>query len=138
MNSKQNIAHQFYQNLGKVFYAIAAADNSVKDEEFNALQRVIKEDWSNKNLTGLDFQSDEKHIVLETFDWLRRDKEYNAEACYSSFVNFKKQNESFFTDKVNTLILKTAGEIAASFSRKNKSELIMLAQLNIELKKNKK
>ena len=138
MNSNQNIAHQFYQNLGKVFYAIAAADNSVKEEEFKTLQRLIIKDYSNTDFIGLNNNNEEVHIVIETFNWLRNDKEYNAEDCYKSFVNFKKQNESIFTENVNKLILKTAGKIAASFSKTNKSELIMLAKLNIELKKSNK
>ncbi len=83
-------------------------------------------------------KSDAENAIIETFNWLCEDEEYNAEACYNSFINFKKENESIFTDHINTLILKTVGKISASFSGQNKSELIMLAKLNIELKSNNK
>jgi hypothetical protein len=50
-------------------------------------------------------------------------------------VYFKRAHNSLFSHNVNKLILKTAREIASSFSGINKSELIMLAKLDIELKK---
>ena len=53
----------------------------------------------------------------------------------NSFINYKNENEHEFTEQIKGLILKTAGKIASSFSGENKSELIMLANLNIEFKK---
>lgn len=44
-------------------------------------------------------------------------------------------NKSLFTENRKRLILKTANAIASSFSNRNKSELIILAKLDIELKK---
>jgi len=77
---------------------------------------------------------DAEHSIINTFKWLHDDNEYNAKTCYNSFLTFKKEHESLFTDQINTLILKTARAIAASFSKVNKSELMLLAKLNIELK----
>ena len=36
---------EFYQNLGKLFYAIAAVDKHVHDVEFDKLKTLIKEEW---------------------------------------------------------------------------------------------
>ena len=48
---------------------------------------------------------------------------------------YKKKHNALFTDKVKGLIMKTAGQIASSFAGVNKSELLMLAKLDMELKK---
>ncbi|WP_299124336.1 hypothetical protein [uncultured Winogradskyella sp.] len=137
MDLNHNTLFQFYQNLGKLFYAIAAIDNSVRDEEFEVLEKLVKKYWLSKSIIEDSSANNLKANIIETFKWLRDDREYDAEACYNSFINFKKQNESIFTDNINSLILKTAGEISASFSGQNKSEVILLAKLNIELKKGK-
>tara|TARA_R110002124_G_scaffold154602_3_gene321703 strand:- start:26662 stop:27075 length:414 start_codon:yes stop_codon:yes gene_type:complete len=130
---KQKTDVEFYQNLGKLFYAIAATDKHVRDEEFSTLKHIINNEWiSSENLEG-DFIA---NTILNTFKWLHNDNEYNAKICYNSFINFKRSHEAFFSKKINSLILKTASSIAASFSSQNKSELIMLAKLYIEFKKN--
>ena len=135
LNLKQNPDIEFYQNLGKLFYAIAASDNHVRAEEFNTLEDIINNEWkSSENLID-EFNASKVNIILNTFKWLHNDNAYNAEVCYNSFINFKKTNEAFFNNKINSQILKTASKIAASFSGQNKSELIMLARLSIEFKK---
>lgn len=131
MNSNQNIVTQFYQALGKLFYAMASADAVVKEEELIKLKAVLDKDW----FTVEGFNTHAKDTVIQTFEWLNHDNEYDAEICYHSFINFKKANEAMFDDQIKSLILKTAGKIASSFNNQNKSELIMLAKLNLELKK---
>lgn len=138
MKLDHNTILQFYQNLGKLFYAIAAADNAVKDEECKAVVNVVKKYWLHQDFIAVKSKNEAENVIIDTFQWLCEDNEYNAEDCYNSFINFKKQNASIFTDSINSLILKTVGKIAASFSGQNKSELILLARLNIELKKGKK
>lgn len=135
MKLDQDILFQFYQNLGKLFYAIAAIDKTVRAEEFETLQKLVNKYWINQDIVANNSKKDLGNVITDTFKWLSEDDEYSAEDCYNSFIRFKKQNESIFNSKMNTLILKTAGKIATSFSNQNKSELIMLAKLNIELKK---
>lgn len=137
MKIKKELVHEFYQNLGKLFYAIAAADNNVRDEELDKLKAVINEEWLTNNSIEDRLKINVEDSIISTFKWLRSDNEYNAEACYNSFIAFKKKHELLFTRDINILILKTARVVAASFSRVNKSELIMLARLDIELKNTK-
>lgn len=133
MDKSNNI--KFYQNLGKLFYAIAASDKVVKEEELDKLKETVKKAWLTSNLVQDDVKAEAEHSIINTFKWLNRDNEYDAETCFNSFLNYKKDHEQLFTEELNALILKTANGIASSFSRKNKSELIMLAKLNLELNK---
>ena len=130
LNPKQNTNIEFYQCLGKLFYAIAAADNCIRDEELEKLEEVLEEEW----IVLDNFNTTDKALIINTFKWLRTDNEYDSEVCYNSFLSFKKGHEEFFNSAMKSLILKTAGKIASSFSRENKSELIMLAKLSIEFK----
>jgi len=134
MKIKKKLFRQFYQNLGKLFYAIAAVDNNVRDEELDKLKKVVKKEWLTTNLIDDRLKINIEDSIINTFKWLHDDNEYNAETCYNSFLNFKKEHERLFTNEINTLILKTARAIAVSFSKVNKSELIMLAKLDMELK----
>ena len=133
MDKTNNI--KFYQNLGKLFYAIAASDKVVKEEELNKLKETVKKVWLTSNLVQDDVKAEAEHSIINTFKWLNRDNEYDAETCFNSFISYKKDHEQLFTKELNALILKTANGIASSFSGKNKSELIMLAKLNLELNK---
>ena len=135
MDAKKELIHKFYQNLGKLFYAIAAIDNNVRVEELNKLKEIVKKEWLTTNLIEDNLKENAEQSIINTFKWLHDNNEYNAEMCYCSFVAFKKNHESLFTSEMNVLILKTARVIAATFSKVNKSELMLLAKLDIELKK---
>lgn len=125
---EKNIKNQraFYQNLGKLFYAIAIADGHVDEYEETALKKMVKKEW---------LPIDESFPILDVFNWLKADQEYNAEDCFNCFITFKSENEELFTQDIKRLIVRTANIIASSFSRKNKSELILLGKLSIEFNK---
>ena len=100
------------------------------------LEKIINNEWITAETLEEKFNENSAIIIINTFKWLHDDNEYNAEVCYNSFINYKKKHDAFFNKKINSLILKTASKIAASFSGLNKSELMMLAKLNLEFKKN--
>lgn len=126
---------KFYQNLGKLYYAIAASDKVVRQEELDKLKETVKKVWLSSNLINDEFKVEAEQSIVNTFKWLNQENEYDAEACFKSFISFKKNHEHLFTPNIKNLILKTTEAIASSFSGKNKSELIMLAKLNLELNK---
>lgn len=135
MNLDDQNTYRFFQNLGKLFFAFASVDDNVREEEVEVVKQLVRKYWLDENILNTISKGDAENVIIKTFDWLYEDNDYNSEACYDSFISFKRQNESFFTDPINSLILKTVGKITASFSGQNKSELILLAKLSIELKK---
>ena len=131
LTQKSNIDNHFYRNLGLLFYAIAAADNTVEEQEIKKLNNLVKTEW--KSIT--DFNSDGEGIIIKTFMRLDSSDTNNAEGCYNSFISYMKSHTALFTPDINALITRTATKITTSFSGQNKSELIMLAKLDLELKK---
>ncbi len=135
MATKKKMTLKFYQNLGKLFYAIAAVDRQVRGEEFDKLKELVKQQWLDVDIIEDAYNTDAAYQIEIIFDWLNEKENLNAKACYNAFVNYKNEQPHLFTVDIKKLILRTAHAIAASFSGLNKSELIMLAKLDLELKK---
>lgn len=127
-SSTPGFAQKFYQNLGKLFYAIAASDKVVKKEEINTLKGIVEQEWLHIDDYQDQFGTDTAYQIEIIFDWLEENQP-DAFLTFEEFSNFKKEHEKLFNNKINKLIWKTADSIAASFAGKNKSELIMLSKL---------
>jgi len=134
MNLSKHKNLEFYQHLGKLFYAIAVADNTVNKEEYLTLIKIVKTHWLTLD-NIVDDYGNKLSPIIDVFNWLDNEQDYHAETCFNSFIDFKRKNEHLFTEETKRLIIKTAGAIASAFAGVNKSELIMLAKLNLELKK---
>jgi hypothetical protein len=137
MKPSQETIIAFYQNLGKLFYAIAAADNVVDEVEFNVLKETVKNKWTKVDPVDDDFHSDAAYQIETVFDWLNNEGFSDSETCFTEFIDFKEEHPSLFTKDIRGLIIKTASKIATSVADINKSELMLVAKLSIELKKTK-
>lgn len=126
---------RFYQNLGRLFYAIAAADGVIKKEEVDALKKVVREEWLNLDQYTDSFGTDAAFQIEIIFDWLDANKP-DPKNAFQNFMDFHSRHKEFFTPEINEKILATSRNIAAAFRGKNKSELVMLAKLQSLLKNN--
>lgn len=133
MENDKKLNIKFYQNLGKLFYAVAAIDKNVRKEEFDRLKEIVKEQWLDIDAIEDDFFSDAAYQIEIVFDWLYDKKEIDVSTYFNEFVSYRNEQSHFFTEPIKQLILKTADAIASSFAGKNKSELILLARLKIAL-----
>ncbi|OIQ18744.1 hypothetical protein [Lacinutrix sp. MedPE-SW] len=123
----------FYQSLGELFYAVAAADRTVKPEEYDALLKMVMDEW--KVYEDVKDYYDESvgyqmEFVFNWFDYEHMD----AYDCFKNFSAYAKSHANLFTTEKKQLILKTAYKIANAFSGKNKSELIILKKLELLFK----
>ncbi|MEM6686238.1 MAG: hypothetical protein AAF617_10680 [Bacteroidota bacterium] len=133
MNITAQKAVVFYQQLGKLFYAMALADKKIKRVEFDTMQNEISLLGMRDDLRISDADIDIAQQITTTFKILYFDKA-TVDACYQDFVTYKRTHESLFTPEIKKTVLKIAGKIAGSFSDVNKSELILLAKLSMEFK----
>lgn len=128
-NSKQ-IGNKLYQNLGKVFYAVAIADKSIHPKEIDRLKSLVREKWLDIDEIEDEYGTDAAFQIEIVFDWLQ-ENEKNGDTCFKEFSVFYKEHKNVFTTTIIDHILQTANSIAYAFSGKNKSELIILAKLKM-------
>lgn len=126
--SDKTMTH-FYQQLGKLFYSVASIDKRVREEEISKLKQILKKEWLPFENSIDEFGTDSAYQIEIVFDWLV-ENDWDIEQVLPDFKNFRKEHESLFTKKINKLILKTARAIADSVFGKNKSEQILINQLD--------
>jgi hypothetical protein len=119
---------KFYQLLGKLFYAAAAIDKTVRREELEALRKSVKTEWLNLDESFDEFETDSAYQIEIVFDWLN-DKHPDPGKAIHSLQIFRQKYPDLFTEKVKAMIMKTASAISSSFAAKNKSELVFLSRL---------
>lgn len=120
----------FYQKIGELFYAIAASDKVVRQAEYTALKDLVSEEWSKHSHTKDEFDTDAIYQMEIVFDWFDYER-MGADECFDRFASYYKDHRRAFTAERKALIKKTANAIAGAFSGKNKSELILLAKLDM-------
>ncbi len=134
MNTTQNIGLAFYQNLGKLFYAIAASDKVVRKSEYESLHNIVTSKWLKIEDLEDEFGMGAAFQIEIVFDWMDYEAP-NAESCLKEFESYYKNHKSYFTKSIKQLIWETANSIADAFSGKNKSELMMLGRLKLIFEK---
>ena len=87
---------KLYENLGKLFYAIAAADKVIHKEEIKTLERIVKEDWVKVDDYKDQFGTDDAFYIEIMFDWMQENSPPAYQAFYE-FKEFKEDNEQLFT-----------------------------------------
>lgn len=122
----------FYQQLGKLFYSIAAVDKTVREEEIEKLKKIVNQEWLPLENTFDVFGTDSAYQIEIVFDWLA-ENQCNYKQILPDFKLFRTEHSSLFTPQVNALIIKTAKAIASSFAGENKSEHVLISQLHAVL-----
>lgn len=132
MSFQENIQNKMYQNLGKLFFAVAMADKNVRPREVTALRQAVREQWLDVDDTEDEFGTDAAYQIEIVFDWLQNE-ESDGENYFMEFKYFFKEHRSLFTKRIREQIYKTARAIAVSFAGANKSELVLLSKLKLLL-----
>ena len=133
MWNSEKVGVALYENLGKLFFAIAMADRSVHIKEVDKLRSFIRKYWLDVDELEDEYGTDAAFRIEAVFDWLL-ENEIEASTSFEDFRTFYKEHGNRFTPFIKVLILDTAHAIANAYARKNKSELVLLANLEILLR----
>lgn len=120
--------NEFYQSLGKLFYAMAMADKVVHPQEVEQLHNAVQQHWLQVDVDEDAFGTDAAYQISIVFDWLQEEGQKET-SYFQEFADYYKAHPSKFSSEIKKLVYGTAETIAASFAGKNKSELVLLAQL---------
>lgn len=124
------VGNKFYQNLGKLFFAVAACDKVVRDEEFASLKKTVTNHWMEIDDTEDEFGNDAAYQIEIVFDFLHASAfEDHADDFVNDFAEFKSENEELFTPKVERIIWRTCVAIADAFYGRNSAEKEILAKI---------
>lgn len=121
-----------YENLGKLFYAIAAADKVIHKEEVLALNEIVNKEWIRVEDSRDEYGTDLGFQIEVIFDWFA-ENEFSAEAAFEKFRIYKEEHEYLFDNELKELIWKTAEKISFAFADREKCEVIMLSRLRLLL-----
>lgn len=132
-DSKKKLGNEFYQNLGKLFYAVTMADHSVHMKELEKLNEVVRDHWLNVDDIEDEYGTDAAFQISTVFDWLL---EYakEGEEIYEEFEQFYTDHKVLFSPEVKSLTMSTSRAIASAFAGSNKAELILLGRLELLFK----
>ncbi|WP_353779417.1 hypothetical protein [Winogradskyella sp. 3972H.M.0a.05] len=125
MKENNQQIHALHSHIGKLFYAITAADGIIRPEEYNTFKNIIKKEVFGENINH--------ELILDSYNKLYLD-DANAEASFDSFITFIEKNKPLFTEELKSLILKVSGILARSVNNVNKSELVLIAKLSLAFK----
>ncbi len=128
MLNSEKIGNEFYQNLGKLYYAIAMTDGAVRPSEVKRLRKYVRQHWLDVDGIEDEFGSDSAFQIEIVFDWLQNEEKEGSE-YFADFEAFCKEHPEKFEPKIRKLIIETADSIASSFAGKNKSEILFLQEL---------
>ncbi|SDR07347.1 hypothetical protein [Flagellimonas zhangzhouensis] len=128
MLNSEKTANEFYQSLGKLFYAVAMADDEVRPAEVTRLRKYVRKYWLDVDGFEDEFHTDAAYQIEIVFDWLD-DEEKGADHYFEEFKEFYTEHADKFTDKLKALILETAESIASSFAGTNRAEMLAIFKL---------
>ncbi|MFT0716606.1 hypothetical protein [Flagellimonas lutimaris] len=128
MLNSEKIGNEFYQNLGKLFYAVAMADNNVRPKEVKRLREYVRQHWLEVDKFEDEFHTDAAYQIEIVFDWLEGE-EKDGEEYFKEFKEFYMEHHEKFPETIKKLIVETAESIASSFAGKNRSEMLTIFKL---------
>ncbi|MBQ4915932.1 hypothetical protein J8L85_15865 [Maribacter sp. MMG018] len=130
MMNSENTGIALYENLGKLFYAVASIDGNVHTKEIEHLRSFIRSYWLDIDEIEDEFGTDAAFMIETAFDWLFAN-ETDPKESYNEFVEFYEEHKEKFTPEIKRLVMDTGNAMANAFAGKNKSELILLAKIEI-------
>lgn len=126
------MSKKFYVELGKLFYAIAAADGKIRPQEVQELKKIIRDDLVPMEDGHDRFGTD--HAFLAEFEFeVLADKGIRPEAAYKSFLAYIKENNKHIDAQMRAKAVSIAEKIATSYRGINEPEKKLLEDLRKHL-----
>ncbi len=122
----------FYKELGRLLYAIAAADGTVRTKEMETLKWCVK-DLLVPLESGTDhFGTDQAYITEFEFDVLN-ERDATSEETFDSFIAYMARHHNDLSTERRELIYICADAVANAFHGVSSKELPLLIELHRHL-----
>jgi uncharacterized tellurite resistance protein B-like protein len=110
---------EFYNELGKLFYTVAASDGKVAREEKEKLTEIVNTTWKPLEDSRDPFGTDKAEFISFAFDFA---DEFGLEDYLEEFKVYVKTQGKELTDEIRKNILGTCIKIAEAYKGKNTQE----------------
>jgi hypothetical protein len=127
------IFQNFYQELGKLLFAVAQADGTISKKELKALHESVLSDILPLEDSTDEFGTDAAFYVEMQFETLEVNNA-NPDECFQSFVDYVKEHHTAFNEELKQLVIKVSEKIANSYYGTNSKEQKLLNELREKLK----
>ncbi|MBK9149273.1 MAG: TerB family tellurite resistance protein [Flavobacteriales bacterium] len=125
-------AQLFYKELGRLLYAIAAADGKISDQEIRTLKKVVSDQLVPQEVSTDHFGTDQAYITEFEFDVLA-ERGASVEGAFDSFIAYMARHRHDLTTQRKELIYRCADAVASAFHGVGKAELPLLIELHKHL-----
>lgn len=125
-------AQLFYKELGRLLYAIAAADGKVSDKEVATLKRIVSQELVPQEASTDHFGTDQAYITEFEFEVLA-ERNASVEGAFDSFIAYMARHKKDLDPERKDLIYRAADAVASAFHGVNKAELPLLVELHRHL-----
>lgn len=125
-------AQLFYKELGRLLYAIAAADGKVSDKEVRELKRIVSEQLVPQEASTDHFGTDQAYVTEFEFEVLA-ERGASAEEAFDSFIAYMSRHKTDLEQERKQLIYRSADAVAHAFHGVGKAELPLLIELHKHL-----
>jgi hypothetical protein len=123
------VYRQFYSEIGKLLYAVAAADGQVQKKEYDKLREIVEKKLVPMEQSTDQFGTDSAYYAEIEFDILM-DRGASSAACFKSFCNFVENHRTAFDKNLKAMVSNLAKELALVYRGTNSKEAILIKELN--------
>jgi tellurite resistance protein len=123
---------RFYKELGKLLYAVAAADGKIHPNEVAKIRQVVREEVVPVESSHDQFGTDNAYYAEFEFEMLS-DRDFPAADAYHSFTQYLKEYQGKIDAEMKKLCLDAAVKVAEATHGINKSESAYLSDLKKQL-----
>lgn len=125
-------AQLFYKELGRLLYAIAAADGKVSAKEVRALKRIVSEQLVPQEASTDHFGTDQAYITEFEFEVLA-ERAAGSDEAFDSFIAYMSRHKHDLAPERKALIYRSADAVAQAFHGVGRAELPLLIELHRHL-----
>ena len=125
---------EFYQELGKLLYAIANADGKVQKAELKQLQKIVSDELVPLDDTTDEFGTNAAFITEFMFDVYEGTKQ-DVEKAFNSFLGYLQINKPMLDEKHKKAVISAAHKVAEAFKGMTDEEKQLIKTLEKEIKR---
>jgi hypothetical protein len=126
------VIKQFYAELGKLFYAIAAIDNWITEKEKNKILEIVKNELVPNELNTDEYGTDLAYFTQIEFEFLN-EEDSDPLSAIDSFIDFIEEHHSALDQHSIRTCIRLSKEISKIYRGTNKKEYELIEKLKAAL-----